>query len=503
LEENAHMATHPGEQRRPNFLFLLADEHSAPVTGCYGSTIVDTPAIDDLAQDGVLFENAYCNGPICVPSRLSFLTGRYPSQIGAWSLLAEPPSDVPSMQATLTAHGYHTAALGKMHFVGDDHLWGFESRPYGDIHGLSHQPDPLATAPGHSFFPAGPAEIPEEDMQETLVTRFGVDFLRDYGEDRPFCLWLSYNRPHFPVRPPRRLWDKYYPDRADLPSMPRDHVEQLHPWMKHHRRWYGIERLTDEDVRAARAGYYACVELVDEQVRAVCRALAESRFADDTIVVYLSDHGELLGAHGMWRKTAFYEESVRVPFIVSDRRRPAQAGRRVWEPVQLVDLMPTVLELAGIEPSVPFDGRSLAPVLAGEDVSSRERPMISEVNSHCVPGPMRMARVGDWKYCFYSGARPSLFNLVDDPEEHHDLWDDGPVARQLCRELEGVVRRDWDERVAQEQFIYSPSARYVQVHTVHRTPNQILGEDGVYRDAETFYEGVEWSSWSRFRQRGK
>jgi choline-sulfatase len=384
-----------------------------------------------------------------------------------------------------------------MHFIGEERFWGFDSRPYGDVYGESHQPDPISTAPEHALTPPGPAEISEEQMQETIVTKLGTSFLSEYKGDQPFCLFLSYNRPHFPLRPPKRLWDKYFPEAADLPAA--FDLESLHPWMRHHRKYFGVDRMTEEETRACRAGSRACVELIDEQVRTVMGVLEASPFAKNTIVIYMSDHGDNFGEHGLWRKSTCYEEAMKVPLIFS-YPSVIPTGKRVKVPVQLVDLLPTVLSLTNTSfapesnyNAVPLDGRSLlnsnGDVIDGKTTSS----IIGEYYSHGVPGPMRMIRRGDWKYCMYLGARPSLFNLNDDPYEMNDLAGDGNIAAKLCRELEEILRSDWDERLARSSYVYSPTSNYRQVDpSVRRSPNQYLTVNGDYVDAEDFYSNVDW-----------
>ena len=475
---------------RPNVLLLLADEHSPRVLGAYGPAPADTPALDSLAAEGTLFERTYCNAPMCVPSRLSFLSGRYSWKIGAWSNVSEPP-DVPSIPGLLSAAGYATSAVGKLHLVGDDHYWGFETRPYGDILGWSHQPDPIATAPSLRVFPAGPAEIPEELAQETIVTDVGVrelERLRDGG--RPFFLCLSYNRPHFPLRPPQRLWERYYPDRADLPSLPPGHPDELHPYMQHHRRFYGVDKVSDEDTRRARAAYYASVALIDEHVGTVLAAVDRLGLRESTVVVYMSDHGEMYGEHGLWRKSTFYEEAVTVPLIVRHPDAPLR-GLRVRGPVELVDLLPTVLDCAGVPPPEGVDGRSLLPLVLGGPASGNTRA-ISEYYSHSVPGPMRMLRREQWKYCWYADERPSLFDLAEDPGELHDLAADGAAARRVAAELDAELRDDWDEDLVRRNFVYAATPKQSAAHLVTRSPNQFVDPDGTIRDAEDFYPGVDW-----------
>jgi choline-sulfatase len=339
------------------------------------------------------------------------------------------------------------------------------------------------------MFPAGPAELPEESMQETIVTEIGareLERLRDGG--RPFFLCLSYNRPHFPLRPPRRLWERYWPDRADTPRLHPDHPAELHPFMRHHRRFYGVEALSEEDVRRARAAYYACVEFVDQHVGLVLAAVDRLGLRDSTVVVYLSDHGEMYGEHGMWRKSTFYEEAVKVPLIVRHPR--AGGGGRLPDLVELVDLVPTLLECAGVPGRDHLDGRSLVAHLLGRAAPGGEF-VISGYYSRSVPGPMRMVRRGPWKYCWFADARPSLFNLDDDPHELDDLAADGPRGRRPLDELDELLRLDWDEALARANFRYAPTPSSAAA-VVTRSPNQFVDPDGFARDAEPFYGGVTW-----------
>lgn len=471
----------------PNILVFLTDQHSPLALGCYGHPIVETPALDRLAADGVRFEQAYCNSPLCVPSRLSFLSGLYPSRIGAWDLLAYPPLERTSIPGYLSAHGYHTAAIGKMHFLGENQRWGFDERPYGDFLGGSHQPDPIHVAPRLPLLPTGPAEIPEAAMQESIVNRLALDFLQTYDRAEPFCLWVSYNRPHFPLAPPRRYWERYYPDNADMPDLGPDFPARLHPWMQHHRAFHGVEGWTAEETRRARAAYYACVSFIDDKVAEIMRALEARGDLENTIVVYFSDHGEMNGEHGLWGKTCFYEPSVRVPWIIR-YPRALPRGASVTQPVELVDLYPTLAALAGLPIPHGLDGRSLLPLMTGAAGADEGKGyVISEMYGHSVPGPMRMIRQGDWKYILYLDAQPGLFNLREDPHEFHDRIDDPGTAQRVARDLDHLLRQDWDEAAVRANFRYvgdrasfpSPRKRYC--------PNQFLLPDGTYRDAEDFY----------------
>ncbi len=476
---------------RPNIVVLLSDEHSPLTLGCYGSQVVQTPNLDALAARGVLFEQAYCQAPVCVPSRLSFLSGLYPWRIGAWSNVSPVPAARTSIAGYLQQHGYFTATVGKMHFVGPEQHWGFAYRPYGDFAGCSHQPDPIGLAPRLTILPAGPSEIPEEEQQESIVNRLGIEFLRSDDRKEPFCLWLSYNRPHFPLRVPRRYWERYWPDGVDLPDLGPNFPERLHPWMQFHRRYTGVEGWTEAQWREARAGYYAAVSFIDDKVGEVLHVLDELGLRENTIVVYFSDHGEMNGEHGMARKMTFYEPSARVPLIISYPRVLPQ-GIRVSEVVELVDLYPTLAELAGLPAPEGLDGRSLVPLVTTGSAAGRKGFAISEHYSHGVPGPMRMVRLGDWKYILYLDAKPSLFNVKEDPREFVDRIDD-PGAQRIARECDRLLRDDWDEALVRANFIPSPTPESNLNRRPNRPPNQYLTPEGELIDAETFYGDVDWT----------
>ena len=478
--------------RKPNVLVLLADEHSPLALGCYGSDIVKTPNLDALATRGVSFRQAYCQAPMCVPSRLSFLTGQYSWRIGAWSNASPVPTEYTSLPEHLRRDGYYTAAIGKMHFLGDEQLWGFQHRPYGDFLGDSHQPDPLSAAPRHTLLPAGPAKIAEDDMQETIVNRLAIEILRTYDRPEPFCLWLSYNRPHFPVRPPQRYWDMYYPDHADLPDLGPNFPDRLHPWMQHHRRFYRTDIWTEAQVRQVRAGYYSCVTFVDDKLGEVLRTLDELGLRENTIVLYFTDHGDMNGEHGMWRKGNFYDPSARVPLIISYPTALPQ-GEHVDEVVELADVFPTVAEMVGAPAAEGLDGRSLVPLMTRGSIEGRKGYAISESYTHGVPGPMRMLRLGDWKFNLYLDAKPSLFNLQEDPGELYDRVDDPGVAQRVAREYELLLRDDWDERLARANFHYAATPAQNQNRRPSHPPNQYLTPSGELVDAETFYGEVDWS----------
>lgn len=476
----------------PNIVLMVSDELAAGVLPAYGGD-VDTENLDRLAEEGTVFESAYCNSPVCTPSRYSMLTGRYPWSIGAYHNQSPVPSDVENLASMLSSRDYETVGIGKMHFKGTEQMWGYERRPYGDFGGLSHQPDPLATAPRLSYVKdAGAADIEESQMQDVLVGDLACDFLDKRDGERPFFLHLSFNFPHYPLRPPERLFSKYYPTRADLPEWGTA-PDPEHSWMQERRDVYrvllGEGSYTDEEIARARAAYYACTELVDEQVGRVLAKLDRHGLAEDTVVIFTADHGEMLGEQGTWEKNCFYEQSVRVPLIT---RYPGMfdGGQRISDIVELVDLFPTVevVTRPDTEQDHPrdLDGESLTHLIEGQP-SRRKDFAISELAPTYVRGLARMVRLGKWKYVAYDNASPSLFDLDTDPAERHDLGLSGSDAVPDPR-LEELSETDF-ERVARES---ESSELAVHPSYADMTPNQYMSESGQLVDAEDFYGDVRW-----------
>jgi len=479
---------------RPNILILLPDEQSVHALGCYGNRVVQTPAIDRLAAEGVTLDAAYTNCPLCVPSRMSLLTGLHPHKIDAWDNRSVLEPGANTFARHLSAAGYLTCLIGKMHFAGEEQRHGFDLRPYGDLCGWSHQPDPPETARGLSRIAAGPADIPEEKMQEVIVNREAIAFLRAHAagdRSQPFLLVLGYNRPHFPLRAPARFWERYWPHGYDLPQVPADNLERLHPWIRAVRHRSDGDGFTEEQTARGRAGYYACVSFVDEKVGEVLGALDDLALAGDTVVIYTSDHGETMGEHDLWGKRTFYEGSARVPFIVRWLGH-LTPGTRAAAPTELVDLYPTLCDLAGVPAPEGLDGDSLLPVVSGH--AQRWRDVAVCDYAQWLPAPARMVRRGDWKLNYYTGAGFELFNLHEDPGELENRADD-PGAQHVLRDMAALLDRGGWRAGAVEAIWRDYQRRGPGVpRRALRTPNQFWADGPPYRDAEDFYPAdIDWN----------
>jgi choline-sulfatase len=445
---------------RPNLLVIMSDEHAPQLSGAYGHPLVRTPGLDRLAAGGVLFENAYCNSPICVPSRMSFMTGRYVHHIGSWDNATPLASDIPTWAHLVRAAGYDAVLAGKQHFIGPDQLHGFRAQLARDLHAERRHPifawddgTPAAPAPWPGLERARPG-ITEEIEVDDAVEAAALAYLRDPARrGQPWALNVSFIAPHFPLIVPQRFWDLYSPEAVDLPAIPPGHLAGQHPVYRRMRRMFGLVDFPAELVRRGRAAYYALVTYLDEKIGHLLDALEETGQRDNTLVVYLSDHGEMAGEHGMWRKSNFYEQSARVPLILAWPGR-LPAGRRVRETVSLVDLVATLAEVAGAPRVGPLDGDSLLALARGEAPGWKDEAF-AEMLAHGVARPIAMLRRGRYKLNYSLDDPPELYDLEDDPGEFRDLAAD-PAYRETVEGLRARLLAGWDpvaieRRVRQSQ----------------------------------------------------
>jgi choline-sulfatase len=432
---------------RPNVLLIMVDQLAAGWLPAYGHEVVSSPSLDALAASGVVFESAYCPSPLCAPSRAALLTGRLPSEIGVYDNAAELRASEPTLMHRLRAAGYDTCLSGKMHFVGPDQLHGFEQRLTTDVYpaDLDWTPDwrvPLSERlPWYHTMesvltPGVCAASMQMDYDDEVAHR-AVRKLRDLARDRarPFFLCVSFTNPHDPWELRPEYWDRYDPVEISLPSVGLVPRSEADPHSLRLRDMSGIDEvsLSDDQVRRARHAYYAAISYVDERIGEVLGALSAAGLADDTIVLFTADHGEMLGERGLWYKMAFFEPAARVPLIVSAPRR--FAPRRVGEPVSLLDVLPTALELCGLEGS----GRSLAGAL--EDGAVGDADVAVEYLAEGVRSPAVMLRRGRFKYVWCADDPELLFDLEADPLE---LVNRAPSEPELCASFGAEVERRWD-----------------------------------------------------------
>ena len=477
-------------RKKPNILVIQADQLTPCVLPAYasppyGNRMLRTPHIDALAETGVVFENAYCNFPLCVPSRASMMTGRLAHNVAAWDNAAELPASIPTLAHYLRNEGYRTTLCGKMHFVGPDQMHGFEERITTDVYpsNFSWTPDWLR---GERYRPTGinPRTIVESGVcvrslqidYDDEVEHAGVQKIHDlarYGGDDPFLLWVSFTHPHSPYVTTRKYWDLYDHDDIDMPVVPPIPVDELDAFSRWLHFGHGEDLLSieDEHVRNARHAYYGMCSYVDDKVGRIMETLRATGLDDNTVVVLTSDHGEMLGERGMWYKQAFFEWSARVPLIV---RFPGEfQSRRVPQLVSLVDLLPTFMDLAtggrAAEPASPLDGNSLCGLLSGQ-ADGRDNTVISEYTGEGVVAPCRMIRRDDFKYIYTHGHPGMMFNLESDPHELQNLAGTAAAADVEARLLKDLLS-GWDPDDIMARCIQSQKHRLFIQESTGGEPN--------------------------------
>ena len=420
----------------PNILFIMADQMTAPALPFYGHLLVKTPHLAALANEGVVFENAYCNSPLCAPSRFSMMTGQLPSRIGAYDNAAYFPADVPTIAHYLRQRGYYTCLSGKMHFVGADQLHGFEERLTTDIY-----PSDFGWTPDWENFEERPSWYHNmlSVVQAGLCTTSNqLDFdeevafhavrkiydLARSDEKRPFFLLTSFTHPHDPFAITSEYWNRYDHHKIDMPTVSSIPYDQLDP---HSQRLYHVCAIddyaqTNERVRNARHAYYGMISYIDDKVGQLVQALHNTGQADNTIIIFVSDHGEMLGERGLWYKMSFFEGSARVPMLFHAPGRFTSG--RVSQPVSLVDLLPTLTELADNGRSstyaTPLDGRSLLPLLHNHQAKTN-RTVYGEMLGEGAIAPLLMVRNGRYKYIYSPPDPEQLYDLENDPNELNNL----------------------------------------------------------------------------------
>ena len=365
--------------RRPNILLVMADQLAAPFLPSYGHAVVQAPNLDRLAERGTRFASAYSNSPLCAPARFTMMTGQRNSRIGAYDNASELPASVPTFAHHLRAGGYQTCLIGKMHFVGPDQLHGFEERLTTDIYPADFGWTPDWSDPDGRFdwwfhnmdsvrF-AGVADSSNQLDYDDEVGFQAVRKLRDLArsnDERPWMLTVSFTHPHDPYVARQEHWDRYDHDAIDLPRIGPLPLATLDP---HSRRLRNVSAmddggLTEGQVRNARHAYYSSIAYVDDWVGQLISTLTTGAIADETVVIFTADHGDMLGERGLWYKMNFFEGACRVPLIVAG---PEIAnGVAAAEHVSLLDVFPTLLDLAGLDVPADADGHSLAPLLAGD-----------------------------------------------------------------------------------------------------------------------------------------
>ena len=505
-------------KKHANIIIVMADQLSALAVGCYGNPTVRTPHIDALGAAGTVFTAAYSSSPLCAPARCAFMTGQHISRCGGYDNAAYLPATMPTFAHYLRLAGYRTTLAGKMHFIGADQLHGFETRLTTDIYPADFGWVPDWTRPAariplwyhnmSSIKQAGVAAITNQLAYDDEVGARAVAAIYDHargGDARPLCLVAGFILPHDPYAARQKYWDLY----ADI-DIPLPRVGRLPADVQdaHSRRLEAVidldaVTLTDAEIITARRAYYANVSYIDAWLGRLLAALRECQMAQDTTVIFTSDHGDMLGERGLWFKMSFLEWSNRIPLIIAG---PGwAAGRRVATPVSQVDILPTLNDIAlnaggAVAAEIDrIDGTSL--LAGGDGDDGGARVAVSEYLAEGTGEPMLMLRRGRYKFISCAQDPDLLFDLDADADELHNLAFD-PQHGATVRDFQTLAAAHWDAVEVKTAVIASQHRRRA-VHAALRIGQHHSWDYNPPRDAgeeftRSHHDLTDFDATSRF-----
>lgn len=429
----------------PNIVIILSDEHMRDAAGCYGSDIVRTPNLDRLASRGTLFERAYTTCPICIPARASLATGRYVHDTGCWDNGLAYHGEPSSWGHVLLREGYTADSIGKLHYRSADDPVGFGKMidPLNVVDGegdvlscIRDDPPFRKKRPGIEEAGPGNSTYLTYDAQNSHAA---VDWIRSHAHDpEPWVLFVGFVLPHPPYIAPSELYDSYSLDQLNLPPQWSREDRPNHPVIDYFRKFFDFDTpFPERTIRELTAAYYGCCTYLDTRIGEVLDAVEHSGISDKTRIIYTSDHGEDLGARGLFGKFTMYEESAAIPLILAGPGIPE--GRRIGTPASLVDIYPTILESFGIDDRDRLPGVSLIDLASGPE---RDRTVFAEYHAVGSTRGFYMIRDRRYKYVYYVDAPEQLFDLEADPEECRNLAEKPayePLVAQYKRELLKIV----------------------------------------------------------------
>ena len=426
------------DEPRFNVVLLMSDEHNPKFTSLHGHPLLETPNLERLAARGVLFENGYCPSPLCMPSRSAFMSGRRVHDIQCYNNCNAIPQEFPAYGALLAEQGVHATHVGKSDVYRPSPELGFSEL----IHHLDRQ------WPGDMNISRDPLTIRDDGKQraqgygpredawagDKFYAEAALDWLRerDPASDQPFTLCANIIAPHFPHFNTPDIWEQYA-DGADLPQYGTEQPSANHPYARDLRRHFTTDVFTEQYIRGLRRGYLGNVHFVDDVIGQFLDTLDETGLAENTVFIYTSDHGEMLGKFGMWWKCSLYEDSVRVPVLAMG---PGfEQGKRIATPVDLHDVQASLFAATKSERPKNWAGTPLQSL----QHEMPDRVLFSEYHGHGVRASGYMIRKGDWKLIWCAEAPHLLFNLAEDPEELDNLADKAPdKLGELEADLYGI-----------------------------------------------------------------
>ncbi|MBT3278029.1 MAG: sulfatase-like hydrolase/transferase [Phycisphaerales bacterium] len=438
-------------QKPMNILLLMTDQHRPDALSGCGDPLAKTPALDKLAAEGATMREAYCQFPLCVPSRSSILLGRYVHSINTWSNSASPIKGMVSLPQHLRKQGYKTACIGKLHVHRDtktdwDLSWSAKEfspakklakdKKTMKFRTLDYPQLGLRLDKKYARYGA-PSPYVEKGHMEFAVKDKTIEFLRK-NKANPFFVQCSFLKPHAPFQPPKKYWDLYKDVKIPIPKAIEEDNADMHPYLQTRGESWGVSTPTNDEIRDAIRGYYGCVAFCDAMFKEVLDELERLGLAENTLVIYTSDHGEMLWDHGLWHKNCFFDQSVRVPLIM---RLPGVVNKGVSSKalVELIDLCPTVLDLAGLQPLKGQQGKSLRALLAGKTKTHRDA-VFSEV---LYWGHGKMSMIYDGRHKLIAPIGKEGFEELYDRKVDPGEWTNA-VAEADKADVLAVLRKKLD-----------------------------------------------------------
>ncbi|MBD3352652.1 MAG: choline-sulfatase [Candidatus Lokiarchaeota archaeon] len=470
---------------KPNILIILSDQMAPQLVGAYGRNVSKTPNLKSLCEQGVRFDAAYCNSPICAPSRASMITGKFISEIGTYDNGVNFPADIPTFLHFLRLQGYEVVASGKMHYLGPDQLHGLETRLTQDIYPANYKwihdweegrKSGIKNDKGHlvSQKNTGCRSWSTQMNYDEETHNRALEYLRRrvYTKDspkneqeKPFCLIVSYTQPHSPYITIDKYWELYQDANISPPKITQGYADSeiiMDKWL---RNYEGIpkELMNNTKVlKTLRRAYYGMISYIDEKVGDLVEALERLGFRDNTAIIFAADHGDMVGERGFIEKRVFYEYSSRIPMIWSWPKK-WQQGATVSDPVSLIDIFPTLVDLTNGEYPFQLSGKSLLNLLLESTADKAvDRIVISEYHGEGVLKPCFMIRKNQYKYIYVHGHSSQLFDLNEDPDELSNLSGDSNY-KKIEEALKDIILERFDCNTI-ERSVISKQQRCIYIY---------------------------------------
>ena len=452
----------------PNLVVIMSDEHQARALGCAGHALVQTPNLDTLAARGTRCTQAYTPSPICVPARASFATGRYPHQTRLWDNAMPYDGSIPSWGHALQSQGIKVESIGKLHYRSEHDPAGFDvehlpmmvAGNVGMVWASIRKEDQRIVGPKRMLGDyIGPGSSPYTDYDQAVVERSRAWLAEHAHDSQPWCLYIGLVAPHFPLVVAQPYFDLYPEHSLPAVKLHPDQGHARHPWVEKQNAFMDSEALFTDAAERSRAmsAYYGLCTWLDHNVGQILAALDDHGLSDRTTIVYTSDHGDNLGARGLWGKSNMYEESVAVPMIVAGPDIPIGVCST---PVSLLDLSLTIARHFGADLAAAAGTRDLRSIIAS--APEPDRIIFSEYHAAGAVSGAFMLRKGRWKLIHYVGFADELFDLDNDPEELHNLAPQAELA-SIRQDLHAELSRICDPELTNAQA-FADQAALIERH---------------------------------------